>query len=236
MLGVRVDDVDMAASLDHIEALVRRRDGCHLVATINPEFVMRARRDPAFKSVLESASLALADGDYVLWAARRLGRRLPERVAGSDLVPRLAELAARRGYRLFLLGGAPGVAEEAARRLVRQHPELVVSGTHAGSPRPEDDAETLEMIAAARPDILLVAYGAPRQELWIARHRERLQVPVAVGIGGTLDFLAGRVARAPGWMRRARLEWLFRLVRQPWRAHRMAVLPLYVLEVLRAAR
>jgi N-acetylglucosaminyldiphosphoundecaprenol N-acetyl-beta-D-mannosaminyltransferase len=236
ILGVRVDVVDMAASLEHIEALVQRRDGCHLVATVNPEFVMRARRDPAFSAVLESASLALADGDYVLWAARRQGQRLRERVAGSDLVPELASLSARRGYRLFLLGGAPGVAEEAARRLVRRNPELVVAGTHAGSPRPEDDAESLALIRSARPDILLVAYGAPYQEFWIARHREQLQVPVAMGVGGALDFLAGRVPRAPRWMRAAHVEWLFRLVRQPWRARRMAVLPQYVVEVIRSTK
>jgi N-acetylglucosaminyldiphosphoundecaprenol N-acetyl-beta-D-mannosaminyltransferase len=226
----------MAASLQHIDALVRRRDGCRLVATVNPEFVMRARRDPAFRAALDSASLALADGDYVLWAARRQGHQLRERVAGSDLVPELASLAARRGYRLFLLGGAPGVAEEAARRLVRRNPDLVVAGTHAGSPLPEDDAESLARIGSARPDILLVAYGAPHQELWIARHRERLQVPVAMGVGGALDFLAGRVPRAPLWMREVRLEWLFRLLRQPWRARRMAVLPRYVVEVMRSTK
>lgn len=226
----------MAEALKRIDSLVASSAGTtELVATINPEFVMRARRDPEFRAVLESAALCVADGHYILWAARRQGRYLPERVAGSDLVPGIADLAERHGYRLFLLGAGPGVAREAADRLLSRHPNLQIVGVHPGSPRPQDDAASLAMIQAARPDLLLVAYGAPAQEMWIARNRDRLGVPVAMGVGGALDFVAGRVPRAPRWMRRARLEWLFRLVRQPWRARRMAVLPGYVLEVLRSS-
>jgi N-acetylglucosaminyldiphosphoundecaprenol N-acetyl-beta-D-mannosaminyltransferase len=128
----------------------------------------------------------------------------------------------------------PGVAEETARRLQARAPGLKIAGVYAGSPRPEDDQRSLELIAAAKPDVLLVAYGHPRQELWIARNRDRLQVPLAIGVGGAFDYVAGRVRRAPPWMRRARLEWLFRLVRQPWRARRMAVLPLFAVKVLRS--
>jgi len=233
ILGVRVDCVDMDGALAEIERFVAERQPCRLVATVNPEFVMLARADAAFHKVLESAALCLADGAGVLWAARRQGCGLRDKVTGSDLVPRLAEVSGVRRLRLFFLGARPGVAAEAARRLKQANPGLVVAGIHPGSPRPEDDAESLRLIAGARPDILLVAYGAPHQELWIARNLDNLAVPVAIGVGGAFDYLAGRVRRAPRWMRRSHLEWLYRLARQPWRTRRMAVLPLYAYQVLR---
>ncbi len=233
VLGVRVDDLDIEATLDRIEQLLAD-GGHHLVATVNPEFVMLARRDPAFHRVLESAALCLADGWGVTWAARRQGRPLPGRVTGIDLIPALAERAVRRGWRLFLLGAAPGVGEEVAALLKDQHPGLAIAGYHAGVAGPEGDEESLRLISAARPDIVLVAYGAPRQELWIARNLSRLEAGVGIGVGGSFDYLSGRVRRAPAWMRRVGLEWLYRLVRQPWRARRMAVLPRFALEVLRA--
>ncbi|MDQ6919809.1 MAG: WecB/TagA/CpsF family glycosyltransferase [Candidatus Dormibacteraeota bacterium] len=233
VLGVRVDDLDTEATLDRIEELLAG-GGHHLVATVNPEFVMLARRDPSFRRVLESAALCLADGWGVTWAARRQGRPLPARVTGVDLIPALAERAVQRGWRLFLLGAAPGIAEEVAALLKDRHPGLAIAGHHAGVAGPEGDEESLRLIAAAHPDIVLVAYGAPRQELWIDRNLARLGAGVGIGVGGTFDYLSGRVPRAPAWMRRAGLEWLFRLFRQPWRARRMAVLPRFALEVLRA--
>jgi N-acetylglucosaminyldiphosphoundecaprenol N-acetyl-beta-D-mannosaminyltransferase len=208
--------------------------GRHLVATVNPEFVMRAGVDGEFARVLESAALCLADGSGVVWAARRQGCRLAEPVTGTDLIPRLAALCAQRNFRLFLLGAAPGVADELARQLKEKNPALQVAA-HSGSPDPADDVETLRRIDAAGPQVLLVAYGAPRQELWIDRLGDRLtDVAVAIGVGGAFDYLTGRVPRAPLWMRRVGLEWLFRLARQPWRIRRMAVLPVYALRVLAA--
>jgi N-acetylglucosaminyldiphosphoundecaprenol N-acetyl-beta-D-mannosaminyltransferase len=233
ILGVRVDCVDMAGAVEAIERLVAEGGPTRLVATVNPEFVMRARTDQRFREVLESAALCLADGIGVVWAMRRQGCPQYERVPGSDLVPLLAAACARRGWRPFLLGARPGVAEEAARRLETDNPGLVVAGTYAGSPWPDDDEEALRRVAAVRPDVLLVAYGAPHQELWFARNRGRLDVPVAMGVGGTFDFLAGRVRRAPLWMQRTHLEWLWRLLLQPARARRMVVLPFYALAVLR---
>ena len=233
VLGVRVDAVDTEQTLQRIEELLRA-GGHHLVATVNPEFVMRARRDPAFNQVLETAGLCLPDGWGVTWAARRQGRPLPERVTGVDLIPELAGRAAARGWRLFFLGAGPGVAEAAAEQLRARFPSLVVAGCHSGEAGPVGDEESLARIAEARPDIVLVAYGAPLQELWIARNLERLQAGVGIGVGGAFDYLSGRVRRAPAWMRRLGLEWLFRLLRQPWRARRMAVLPIFALEVLRS--
>jgi len=231
---VRVDCVDMAGAIAEIDRLIDA-GGPHLVATVNPEFVMRAQRDPAFRQVLDGADLCLADGVGVVWAARRQGCDLREPVAGVDLVEPLAALCARRGLRMFLLGAAPGVAAELASRLREEHEGLEVNA-HSGSPEPSDDIETLHRIHDHRPDVLLVAYGAPAQEMWIDRLKNRLGVSIAIGVGGAFDYLTGRVPRAPGWMRRARLEWLARLVRQPWRIRRMSVLPVYAIKVLRSPR
>ena len=233
VLGVRVDCVDMDTALARIESFVDE-GGRHLVATVNPEFVMRAADDREFARVLESAALCLADGSGVVWAARRQGCAIAGPVTGVDLIPPLAALCARRGFRLYLLGAAPGVADELARRLQAQNPGLHVAA-HFGSPDPSADQETLARLAAERPHVLLVAYGAPKQELWIDRMGDQLPgVAVAIGVGGAFDYLTGRVPRAPRWMRRVGMEWLFRLAQQPWRIRRMAVLPAYAVRVLRA--
>jgi N-acetylglucosaminyldiphosphoundecaprenol N-acetyl-beta-D-mannosaminyltransferase len=224
----------MPAALERIEKLVRG-GGHHLVATVNPEFVMRARKDVEFARVLETADLCLADGTGIVWAARRQGCKMSGPVTGVDLVPRLAELCERRGFRLFLLGAGPGVAAELASSLRARHPRLEVAA-HAGSPDPKSDEETLRLITGHDTQVLLVAYGAPRQELWIDRVQRRIGDGVAIGVGGAFDFLTGRVPRAPEWMRRAGLEWLYRLVRQPWRIRRMAALPVYALKVIRAPK
>ncbi|HXD82721.1 MAG TPA: WecB/TagA/CpsF family glycosyltransferase [Candidatus Acidoferrum sp.] len=231
---MRVDCLDMKATLDRIAQLVGG-GGSHLVATVNPEFIMRARRDPEFARVLESADLCLADGTGVVWAARRQGCSLAAPVTGTDLVPPLAALCAKRGFRLFLLGADPGVADDLAVRLRVEHPELAVAA-HAGSPDPSADEATLSLIRAHRAQLVLVAFGAPKQELWIDRLKDRAGVAVGIGVGGAFDYLTGRVPRAPLWMRRAGLEWLFRLVRQPWRIRRMAVLPVYAIKVLSAGK
>lgn len=224
----------MAAALIRIEDLVTA-GGHHQVATVNPEFVMAARRNPEFARVLEAADLCLADGTGVVWAARRNGCRLGAPVTGVDLLEPLAALCARRGFKLFLLGAADGVAVELAATLRTRHPGLEVAA-HAGSPEPGSDGETLRLIRAHGTQVLLVAYGAPSQELWIDRVGDQVGEGVAIGVGGAFDYLTGRVTRAPAWMRRAGLEWLHRLVRQPWRIRRMAVLPIYAVKVLSASK
>lgn len=223
----------MDAALARIEAFVDA-GGRHLVATVNPEFVMRANDDAEFARVLESAALCIADGNGIVWAARRQGCDLAAPVTGVDLIPLLAAMCARRGFGLYLLGSAPGVADELARQLQVHNPGLHVAA-YAGSADPSADDETVARIEAVRPQVLLVAFGAPKQELWIDRMGGRLNgVAVAIGVGGSFDYLTGRVPRAPMWMRRAGMEWVFRLARQPWRIRRMAVLPAYALKVLRS--
>jgi N-acetylglucosaminyldiphosphoundecaprenol N-acetyl-beta-D-mannosaminyltransferase len=232
LLGVRVDDVTWAETLDLLARFVDQGTP-HLVVTLNPEILMRARQDSAFRRIVKSAALVLPDGVGLLWAAKILGLRLRERVTGSGLVPRLSALAAERSWRVFFLGAWPGVADQAALRLAAANPGLQVVGTFAGSPDPAHDAALVARVRAAAPHLLFVAYGAPRQERWIARNAERLQVPVMIGVGGALDFAAGVVRRAPAWVRRLGLEWLYRLARQPWRWRRQVALLRFALLVWR---
>lgn len=230
-LGIPVHNVDSRESLQILDAFIRERKPRQVV-TVNPEFVMAARRDAAFRDVLLRADLSLPDGVGLLLGARILGTPLKERVTGVDTVLRVAALAAERGYRLYLLGAAPGVAEEAAARLMQAYPGLRIAGTYAGSPAPEEEDAIVARVTAAAPDVLFVAYGAPKQDLWIARNLGRLGVPVAMGIGGAFDFIAGRAKRAPLWMQRMGLEWLHRLIHQPWRWRRMLALPRFLFTVI----
>lgn len=236
ILGVPVHRVTMAATLSRVEALMEE-PGLQQIATVNPEFIMTAQGDDAFRRVLNEAALCLPDGVGLLLAGRRLGRPLPERVAGSDLVYHLAGLAAEHGWRLFLLGAAPGVAEEAATTLTNRYPGLQIAGVYAGSPDPAENEAIVGRINASRADLLYVAYGAPRQDKWIARNRDTLTtVRVAMGVGGALDFVTGRATRAPRWLQRLGLEWLHRLFNEPWRWRRMLALPRFAWAVLRSPR
>lgn len=220
LLGVRIDDVTMDETIAHIAGLIAAGE-THQVVTVNPEFVMTAQQDAAFKAVLNEAALAVPDGVGLRLAARLTRQTLRGHVPGVELCERIAAGSARHGWRLYLLGAAPGVAEEAAAALGRRFAGVVIAGCFAGSPRPADEPEIRARLQAARPDVLLVAYGAPAQDLWIARNQPQLSIPVAIGVGGTFDYLSGRVPRAPRWLRRLGLEWLFRLIRQPWRWRRI---------------
>jgi N-acetylglucosaminyldiphosphoundecaprenol N-acetyl-beta-D-mannosaminyltransferase len=233
ILGVPVDYATFDGLLDYIAGWISAGDRLHQICTTSPEFVMIAQDDAEFMRVLREADLCVADGIGLLLASRYMGQPLPERVTGSDGVPLIAERAAREGWRLYLLGAAPGVAEQAAKALTARFPALNIAGTYAGSPALDEEDVIIERINTSLADILLVAYGAPKQDKWIARNRTRLKVSVAMGVGGTFDFLAGVVPRAPRWMQRLGLEWLFRLIRQPWRWRRMLRLPRFVWAVLR---
>ncbi|MHB8509083.1 MAG: WecB/TagA/CpsF family glycosyltransferase [Candidatus Dormibacteria bacterium] len=236
ILDVDVDAVTLPDAIDMIAEAIDARLGhggpTFQVATVNPEFVMLARRDPAFRRTLRACALRTADGAGLMLAARLLGRPLPQRVTGVDLVEGLATRAASRGDSVFLLGAAPGVAEAAASRLIAEHPGLVVAGTLSGHSGVEGDHDSVAAVRASGAKVLLVAFGAPAQEAWAQRNLEASGAAVSIGVGGTFDFLAGRVRRAPALMRRLGLEWLFRLVQQPWRVRRMAVLPVFLVHVL----
>lgn len=236
ILGVRVDDVTMDETLDLISAMIAA-GGPHQIATVNPEFVMAAQGNRAFRATLEAAALAVPDGTGLLYAARWQGRPLRAKVTGIDLTERLAAASAARGWRLFLLGAAPGVAERAAAALERRHPGVRIAGTWAGSPRPADQPEIARRIREARPDIVLVAYGAPAQDLWIRRHGAELGLKLGIGVGGTFDDLAGIRPRAPTLLRRLGLEWLYRLIRHPSRWRRIiTAVPVFGWAAWREAR
>ncbi|MFZ5916114.1 MAG: WecB/TagA/CpsF family glycosyltransferase [Chloroflexota bacterium] len=232
--GVRADDVTWDEFLALVEAYITTGRP-HQIVTVNPEFVMAARRDPGFRAIINRAALALPDGVGLLWAGRLLGQPLRQRITGSDGLPRIAERAALRGWRPFLLGAAPGVAEETARRLAARFPGLQIAGAWAGSPAVEEEDEIVARVRRARPDVLFVAYGHPKQDQWIARNLDRLGVPVCMGVGGAFDFIVGVQARAPHWMQRIGLEHFYRLLRQPWRWRRQVDVYHFGLLVLRQA-
>ena len=239
ILGVAVDCVDFAGLLDQMAAwVVERRKApqagpCRQVCTVNPEFIVDGRCDEAFAAVLGRADLRVPDGVGVLWAASLLGAPLHERVTGSDGIYRIAERAAQRGWRVFFLGAAPGVAAATAQALRELYPGLIVAGAYDGSPSEAGWPSIAGWLQSTQPDILFVAYGHPKQDFWIDSHRHELPVAVALGVGGAFDFVAGVTVRAPVWMRRLGLEWLHRLIRQPWRWRRMVKLPIFALLVLR---
>jgi N-acetylglucosaminyldiphosphoundecaprenol N-acetyl-beta-D-mannosaminyltransferase len=186
--------------------------------------------------VLERADLCLPDGAGLLWASRRLGRPIPQRVAGVDLVRSLARAGAREGWKFFFLGSREGVAQAAARVLQDENPGLQVVGSLAGGPGPEWDERSTAAVRASGAQVLLVAYGAPAQDMWISRNLKSSGARVAMGVGGAFDFISGRSRRAPNWMRQRGLEWLHRLGREPWRWRRMLALPAFVVEVSKQVR
>jgi len=232
ILGVPVDKISYEYLLGQIGVWIAEDERTHHLCTVNPEVVMSAQSDPNFYHILNRADLCLPDGLGLLYAARYLNNPIPMRVTGSDGVPKIAERAAQKGWTLFLLGAAEGVADRAAEVLRTRYPGLHIAGTYSGSPHAEEEDAIVARVNASDADILLVAYGAPQQDKWIARNAPRLDACVAMGVGGTFDYIVGDVPLAPPWMREAGLEWLFRLVKQPWRARRQLRLPAFVLRVL----
>lgn len=219
ILGIPIDDLDMEEVLERIDEFVRSRR-FHQVATANTDFLINALADRELQTILRNADLVVPDGMPLVLASRWLRAGLRERVTGADLIPCLAARAAQKGYRLFMLGGMPEVAARAKERLETENPGLRIVGCVSPpfAPIVEMDNEALlAQIEKAKPDILLVAFGNPKQEKWIYMHRDRLHVPVCIGVGGTFDFIAGATVRAPIWVQRAGLEWLHRLVHNPRR-------------------
>jgi len=233
VLGVRVHRLTLAETVVRVRELIDA-GGVHHVATVNGAMLVAAARDASVKTLLNSATLCIPDGMGVLLAGRLLGVRFPERVAGIDLVGQLCSVAAQESYRVYLFGAAAGVPEAAASALTARYPGLQIAGVHHGYLQGGEEAAVLAQIQAARPHLLFVALGAPRQEAWIAAHRATLPPAVCIGVGGTFDILAGRRRRAPVWMQRAGLEWVYRGVREPKRWRVIATLPLLVWFALKA--
>jgi len=240
VLDVPVDLLTAGETRSWLHDQLETGVSCAHVVTLNPEYVMSARRDRAFAAALREADLTTVDGAGVALAIRLLGNeRASERVTGVTLCWMLAEESAKTGEGIFLLGAGPGVAERAAERLREASPDAVIAGTWSGgSPRSNDDEETIRRITDAGTSIVLVAYGAPAQIHWIARNQAALDavgVKLVAGIGGALDYISGNVPLPPRIVRKLGLEWAFRLAREPWRWKRQVVLPYFALLVMREA-
>lgn len=225
ILDVPIDALTYQSAEQRMDELIRS-GGAHHVFTADASGIMRAQEEPELAEIIRTCDLVTADGAGVLWAARIFDFPLPERVSGVDLVRRLSGLAARQGYRVFLLGAAPGVAEAAADVLRAENPGLDICGVRDGYFK--DEAEIAEVLRAARPHILFVALGIPKQEQFIRRWYKELGLPLCLGIGGSFDVISGKLERAPEWMQRAGLEWLFRVLQEPKRWRRLAALPKFV--------
>jgi len=231
IMGVGFDPVDLDGAVARVVAFAEGGVPS-LAVTANTEMVMRARHDADLANLLAGAALVVADGVGVVWASRYLHRPLPARVPGIELAERLLAEAARRRWRIYLLGGRPGTAEQAAARLRASYPGLEIAGCAHGYFTPGDEPQVVETVRAAAPSLLLAGLGTPRQERWLARHLAALGVPAAMGIGGSLDVWAERAHRAPRSMQTFGLEWLYRLAREPRRLRRQLTIPHFMALVI----
>lgn len=219
ILGVPLASTTFQEAQEYILSLLREPIS-HFIATPNPEMLIEAQKNPAFLEILQKSALNLPDGAGLLWASRRINEPLPERITGTDMFEALCMHP--QIPPVFLLGAAPGIAESAARVLVERNPHLRIAGTFSGSADPFEEQSIISRINASGAQILFVAFGAPKQELWLARNLSKMpSIRVGMGIGGAFDFLAGKQKRAPQWMRSAALEWLYRLIREPRRIGRI---------------
>ncbi|MBX3114965.1 MAG: WecB/TagA/CpsF family glycosyltransferase [Fimbriimonadaceae bacterium] len=231
ILGVPVNASTMDETIDGFEKLILTGEP-HIVVTADASGIVIAQEDPELLAIYRSASWVTADSNGVVWALRRKGIET-ERVSGVDVADRLFALSAQKGYRVFLLGSSPGVAEEAAERIRLKHPGCNIVGTRHGFFPADDDKLVAEEVAPFEPDILLVAMGIPRQEKFIAATQEIIKAKVAIGVGGTLDVMSGRVKRAPAIIQKMKLEWLWRTLLNPKKFSKAKTLPKFASLVLR---
>jgi N-acetylglucosaminyldiphosphoundecaprenol N-acetyl-beta-D-mannosaminyltransferase len=232
VLGVKIDRESMQDTVAKIEQAVEKHQGIQVI-TANPELIYAAGQDARLKQLINSAQIVTPDGVGVVWAAKRLGSPVVERVTGIDLIEALFPVAAEKGWKIFFLGSKPGVAESAAHKVEEKHPGFVWQAEHGYFTREEEPA-LIEKIRTFKPDLLLAGLGAPRQEFWIFSHLDLNTV--SIGVGGSFDALAGINKRASQWIQDLRLEWLYRLIKQPSRLKRQLVLPRFALAVIRASK
>lgn len=235
VLGAPVDRVTMDEALAILEGFVED-GGAHLVVTADASGLAQAQTDPEHLAIIQAADLVTPDSVGVMWAAKRAGKPLPERVSGVDLVDRVCALSADRGYRIFFLGAAPGVAELAAEKLRLRHPGCNIVGARHGYFPADSDEVVAQEVAEARPDFLFVAMGIPRQEKFIVKTQSIIQAKVAMGVGGSFDVFSGRTRRAPRLFQRLKLEWAWRLMLNPKKIAKVKSLPKFVAMVLREER
>jgi N-acetylglucosaminyldiphosphoundecaprenol N-acetyl-beta-D-mannosaminyltransferase len=224
--GIKVDNLDLVEALQRLDEIMHSEPG--MIVTPNPEMIVTSQHDEALKSMLNSSRLRIPDGISMVVVSRLLGHPLKERVTGIDLMLKIIEVCARNGYRVFLLGGGSGVAEEAAFNLGKQFPKLRLAGTYHGYFKEGDDLEVANKIRQAGIDILFVGLGAGRQEKWLNRHLLDLGIKVGMCVGGSFDVISGRKKRAPVWIQKLYIEWLYRLLSEPNRWKRQLALPKFL--------
>ena len=223
IFGVEINDASINEVKSEINLFLSSGQP-HLITTVNPEILLKAKKDPGYKRILNSSKLSLADGVGIIYASSYLNKKIKNRMTGSKLIELLAEVAAKKRKSLFLLGARNDIADKAGKKLSKKYPNLKIAGTSNGtvSGRDLSSQEIINQINSVKPDILLVAFGAPKQEKWLYKNLIYFtSVRIGVGVGGAFDFLAGKVTRAPRYLRKMGLEWLWRLIRQPWRIFRI---------------
>lgn len=230
--GVRIHNVTMQDAVEMINNWINENN-IHAVYTPNSEIIMQAQRDPELKSILNNADLLLPDGAGVVLGSKILKTPLREKVSGIDLVKNLLKSAKGKNTSFYILGGKPGVAQMAAVNIMAEYGKVNIKGYAHGYFTPEEENDVIDQINKAKPDILMVGLGAPFQEYWINRNMYRLNCKVCIGVGGSIDVLAGTAVLAPEFMRKAGLEWLFRLIREPKRYKRMMDLPRFMILTFR---
>lgn len=229
-MGIMIDPFSMEETVHKIHQAVKLKQRLRVV-TANPELIMRSGREASLRELINSADIVTADGVGVVWAASVLGTPVKERVTGIDLLHALFPWAGTEKWRIFFLGGKPEVAKLAANRVANEYPGISWQAAH-GYFQPDEEPDLVSCIQEFQPDLLLVGLGAPRQEYWIANHQDL--AAVCIGVGGSFDALSGLVRRAPRWIRDLRVEWLYRLAKEPKRWRRQLALPRFVIRVLQA--
>jgi N-acetylglucosaminyldiphosphoundecaprenol N-acetyl-beta-D-mannosaminyltransferase len=233
ILGLPVDRVTMQETLGRIEEFIAS-DSPHLIITADASGIVQAQTDPYFQELFAKADLITPDSAGVLWAAKRFGTPLPERVSGVDIVQEVCRASSYKGYRVYFLGAAPGVAELAAEKLRLKFPGCNIVGARHGYFPPESDTVVAQEVAETRPDVLFVAMGIPRQEKFIEATSSIIGAKVAMGVGGSFDVFSGKVKRAPVFLQRMKMEWCWRLLQNPKKIGKVMLLPRFVLLVLKA--
>ncbi len=220
LLGIPIDAITRAQALERLQTMLRSEKQYH-VMTPNSEMLVAAQKDPAFREVLLRSDLNLPDSQGILSMGAYTGQKVPERLTGIDTLISLCEILTEADS-VFLLGAAPGIAEQAAIALIAKNPHLHIAGTFAGTPADTFAPTIIEQVNAVHPDVLFVAYGAPQQDLWISTYlKDMPSVRIAMGVGGAFDFLSGKRKRAPVFLQKMGLEWLWRLVQEPSRFPRI---------------
>lgn len=243
VLGLRVDRVNMNQAMELAKKGIEEKEPC-VIVTPNSEIIMRAREDARLERIIRSAAVVVPDGIGLVLASKIMGLPLQERVTGIDLMQNLLKWASEDKKKIYFLGGKPGIAEKAASKIKEEYPDIDIvgarhgyfKGLHTGAKGHEEELAVVSDIAQKKPDMLFVALGAPNQEYFIDTYKEQLNAGLLMGVGGSLDVLSGELNRAPEFYRNYGLEWLYRLIKEPWRIKRMKVLPVFMLKVIWAQK